>query len=293
MPAATPPPLFEKTLRLDFRPERVFAALSEAEQLIIWFTELADVTARLHGSYAFWGRYTLWSEKRVSGGQYITRFEAPGQLSFRWDLASLPSEVHLDLEGSERSSRLRLRHVLLGESVDPRTREMLADFWRIALLNLGWYLETGGPMLRLDYTKAKGDVELELGLAAPPPQVFQTLTLPARMDAWLSRRAKVELRVGGVYDFGWTETVDGVAVPAGPTVFKELEQDALLAYGWRWPGEPETRVRWALLPEGTGSRVKLTHAGFAAERDSTDYRQGWAAFLCLLKLYIERGQRWE
>lgn len=293
MPAATPPPLFEKTLRLEFRPERVFAALSEAEQLIIWFAELADVTARLHGSYAFWGRYTLWSDKRVSGGQYITRFEAPGQLSFRWDLASLPTEVHLDLEGSERSCRLRLRHLLVGESVDPRTREMLADFWRIALLNLGWYLETGGPMLRLDYTKAKGDVELELALAAPPPQVFQTLTLPARMDAWLSRRAKVELRVGGVYDFGWTEAVDGVAMPAGPTVLKELEQDALLAYGWRWPGEPETRVRWALLPEGSGSRVKLSHTGFAAERDSTDYRQGWAAFLCLLKLYIERGQRWE
>jgi uncharacterized protein YndB with AHSA1/START domain len=292
--AAPPRPLFEKTLRFEVRPERVFAALSEAEQLIIWFAEQAEVAPRLHGSYAFWGKYTLWNERRVSGGQYITRFEAPGQLSYRWELAALPTEVHLDLEGSERRSTLRLRHELLAEEADAHTREMLADYWRIALLNLGWYLETGGPMLRLDYTRVQGDVALEMNLAAPPPQVYQTLTLPARMDAWLSRQAKVELRVGGLYDFGWTETVDGVAVPAGPTVLKSLEQDRLLAYGWRWPGlEGETLVRWELSPAGSGSRVALTHSGFAPDRDSTDYKQGWGAFLCLLKLYLERGLRWE
>ena len=37
----------------------------------------------------------------------------------------------------------------------------------------------------------------------------------------------------------------------------------------------------------------MSCVGFDARRDSTDYKQGWAAFLCLLKLYLERGVRWE
>lgn len=288
------PLLYEKALHLEFNPARVFAALSEPDELRTWFAEDVDVTPCLHGSFSFWGRHTLWCDYTVEDGQYITALQPDHLLAFRWEMEDMVTEVRLDLEGNERSSHLRLRHLLLDGEADPRVREMFADFWRLALLNLGWYLETGGPMMRLDYTEVSSDVELEIILAAPPPQVFQSLTLPARMDAWLSRRAKVELRVGGVVDFGWTEILDGESLPAGPTVITELEQDRLIAYDWAWPGEKQrTRVCWELSSDKPGSRVRLRHDGFPADRDSTDYKQGWAGFLCLLKIYLERGQRWD
>ena len=288
------PLLYEKTLHLEFRPERVFAAVSDASELRIWFAEEVEVAQRLHGSFSFWGRYTLWSEETVSEGQFVTAFEEPTILAFRWEMEDMVSEVRFDLHGNDRQCRLRLRHLLVEGEVEPGVREMFADFWRLALLNLGWYLETGGPMMRLDYTEVMGDVQLQIHLAAPPPQVFQSLTLPARMDAWLSRRAKVELREGGLMDFGWSEVADGAAQPAGPTVITELEQDRLIAYDWRWPGEKtQTAVTWELEHAETGSLVTLSHEGFPDERDSTDYKQGWAGFLCLLKIYLERGQQWD
>ncbi len=288
------PLLYEKTLHLEFNPERVFAALSDPDELRIWFAEELEVTPRLHGCFSFWGRFTLWSEATVDGGQTITAFQAPRILAFTWEMEDLVSEVRFDVHGNERHCHLRLRHIITEGEVDPQVREMFADFWRLMLLNLGWYLETGGPMMRLDYTDVAGDVLIELELAAPSPQVFQSLTLPARMDAWLSRQAKVELRVGGMVDFGWSEAEDGETLPAGPTVITEITQDRLIAYDWRWPGEKgKTQVRWELEPLSPGSLVRLRHEGFAEDRDSTDYKQGWAGFLCLLKIYLERGQRWE
>jgi len=149
-------------------------------------------------------------------------------------------------------------------------------------------------MFRLDYGDSQGDVTLDFSLSAPVSQVYQALTLPAKMDAWLSRQAKVELRVGGCYSFGWTEEANGQALPAGPTVLTALEQDKKLGYGWQWPGEDAgSQVVWELEAMTGGSRILLTHSGFRPKRDSIDYKQGWAAFLCLLKLYLERGMRWE
>jgi uncharacterized protein YndB with AHSA1/START domain len=149
-------------------------------------------------------------------------------------------------------------------------------------------------MYRVDYSESKGDVNLRLDLTAPPAQSFQALTLPAKMDAWLSREARVELRIGGRYDFGWTENQNGQSVPAGPTVLTELVPDQKIAYGWRWPDEQkETSVSWELKQIKGGTRVTLRHKGFDPKRDSTDYKQGWAAFLCMLKLYLERGVKWE
>lgn len=292
--ASIDPLLYEKSLKLEFHPERVFAALAEAGELRTWFAEHVEIVPRQHGRFAFWGRYTLWSEETLSDGQYITAFQPGRLLAFRWEMEDIVTEVRIDLDGNDRHCYLRLRHLILDGDAEQQVRDMFADFWRIALLNLGWYLETGGPMTRLDYDDVAGNVELSLGLAAPPPQVYQSLTLPARMDAWLSRRAKVELRVGGVMDFGWTELADGEALPAGPTQITELEQDRLIAYDWRWPGESGlTQVRWELAPQKNGSLVTLKHTGFEEDRDSTDYKQGWTGFLCLLKIYLERGQQWE
>jgi uncharacterized protein YndB with AHSA1/START domain len=286
--------LYEHRFRLEAPPERIFAALTEAEEQVRWFTENSQALPRLHGSNGFWGRHTLWSKTVKAANQYFTEFEPPLKLSYFWELKDRPTQVHVQLAPSQTGTELRFRHEEIEAGADDLFREMVADFWRIALINLLWYLETGEPMVWLDYFEATGEIDVELDLTAPPPQIFQALTLPAKMDAWLSHQAKVELRVGGQYSFGWTQKIGDRLVPAGPTTITTLEQDEVLAYGWEWPGETHrTEVTWTLHPLNNGTRIRLEHRGFDAKRDSIDYKQGWTAFLCLLKLYLERGVQWE
>jgi uncharacterized protein YndB with AHSA1/START domain len=286
--------LYEKTFTVEVPPQKAFAALSESEELIFWFAEFSTATPRPGGSYNFWGRHTLWGEKAVPTNQHFTRFEPPFHMSYHWELKGMPTQVHFDIAKVDEGCRVTVRHETLEGAPDDYFRHMVGDFWRISMLNLLWYLETGGIMTRLDYTDTRGDVIIDFPLKAPASQIFQALTLPAKMDAWLSQCAKVELRVGGSYSFGWTEEVDGTLMPAGPTILTELELDKKLSYGWHWPGqEPDTRVIWDLQSVERRTMIRLSHLGFSPSRDCTDYKQGWLSFLCQLKLYLERGTRWK
>jgi uncharacterized protein YndB with AHSA1/START domain len=105
----------------------------------------------------------------------------------------------------------------------------------------------------------------------------------------------VDLRPGGRYSFGWTEQVAGERVPVGPTTLSEVLPGRKLAYGWYYPAEgPATHVTWELEQRGEGTAVRLVHTGFPPDREGSDYAQGWAAFLHLLRLYLERGiGNWE
>jgi uncharacterized protein YndB with AHSA1/START domain len=262
--------------------------------LKFWFAEQAALDPVPDGGYAFWGKHTLWGRAARVASQTLVAVEQPQRLSFRWPLRKQITEVTYSLFVSDGGTRLHLAHDLVEGDLEEISREMIADFWCIAMINLLWHIETGAPMRRFDYTKTSGNIAIDFEIGAPPSQIFQALTLPARMDAWLSHRAKVELRIGGCYSFGWTHEIDGKTVEVGPTNLLELEQDKRIAYGWHWPGEtPDTLVGWDLISLGKGSRVELRHTGFAGRRDSTDYTQGWTAFFCKLKLYLERGVQWE
>ena len=294
MAEALPIRLYENSFRLEATPERVFQALTSADELLAWFAEEMTVDLEPEGSYAFWGKHTLWGNSVKTATQTVLALKSPQQFKFRWPLRKQNTEVTYTLYISDGGTRLQVEHNLVGGKLDELPLEMIADFWCISMINLLWHVEVGAPMLRFDYTKTQGDVAIDFGIGAPPSQIFQALTLPARMDAWLSHQAKVELRVGGCYSFGWTQVVDGAVVEVGPTSLLELEQDKRVAYGWHWPGEkPDSKVTWDLIVVGKGSRVELRHSGFASRRPSLDYKQGWSAYLCKLKLYLERGVQWE
>ncbi len=286
--------LYENSFRVEVSLEQVYRALTEPAQLEAWFAEQVEIELVPEGKYAFWGKHTLWGRAVRTATQTVVAASMPGRLTFRWIMRKQVTEVTYTLSVSDGATRLSVAHDLVEGDLAEISREMIADFWCISMINLLWHVELGKTMHRFDYTKTKGNIALEFNLGAPPSQIFQALTLPARMDAWLSHQAKVELRIGGCYSFGWKHEIDGKKVEVGPTALIELEQDKRISYGWHWPGEtPDTLVTWELEPVGKGSRVKFMHTGFPARRDSTDYTQGWAAFLCKLKLYLERGVQWE
>jgi len=70
-----------------------------------------------------------------------------------------------------------------------------------------------------------------------------------------------------------------------------------LVYSWRYDGfEGDSLVTWELIPEGNGTRVKLTHAGLETfpKHPSfvrTNFEKGWTEIIgTLLKSFIEKQQ---
>lgn len=100
-------------------------------------------------------------------------------------------------------------------------------------------------------------------LPHPPAKVWRTLTEPEFMDAWLMPTQGFAPVVGTRFRF--------VTSPVPQTNFSglvecevlEVDPMRLLRISWRSAGTAlDTVVTWELAPEGTGTRMLLTHAGF-------------------------------
>jgi uncharacterized protein YndB with AHSA1/START domain len=73
----------------------------------------------------------------------------------------------------------------------------------------------------------------------------------------------------------------------------EIDPPRLLVYTWyaNFHKDPKMRsiVRWELTPTKTGTHVKLTHSGLAAEPDvAKDYAGGWPGVLEEIKTFVEK-----
>jgi uncharacterized protein YndB with AHSA1/START domain len=118
-------------------------------------------------------------------------------------------------------------------------------------------------------------VEKNVYIEAPVETVWAALTDPQAIMAWMGddTQVAVDLRVGGPYQFFYGATTGR---------FTEIDPPRSLAYTWRqheWPSDwPDSVVRWVLQPEGTGTRLRLTHDQFpnTTERDGHD--EGWDLF---------------
>jgi uncharacterized protein YndB with AHSA1/START domain len=133
-------------------------------------------------------------------------------------------------------------------------------------------------------------------IAATPARVFQALTTPTELLAWWGDRAsypsthwELDLRVGGTWLSRWRGP-DGTVFALGGRIL-ELRPPHLLAYSWwdeRYPGLPETMVRYEIAESGSGSLVTMTHSGFDAARpDFDDYNGGWSTVMRKLRAHAE------
>jgi uncharacterized protein YndB with AHSA1/START domain len=277
---------YRQKYRLPTAPQRVFAALTQRESLIQWFTGHVEIEPRVGGAFRFWGRHVPWMLEESNADQVITRFDPPHLLAFTWTWRGCRTEVELELrESGIDGTELILHHAAAGPlwRDHDEAKWVLGDFWRMTVGNLRSYLTTGERALHCDFSQTSGDVTLSIDIDAPPEDVFRALSQPALMDKWLSKEAKVELRAGGNYSYGWTTGKGAQETPAGPAKLIEVEPNRLLVHDWKYGDEPPTRVRWELQPIGKRTRVTLTHTRFDDPDVHGGYSQGWAAFLVALK----------
>jgi uncharacterized protein YndB with AHSA1/START domain len=152
----------------------------------------------------------------------------------------------------------------------------------------------------------KGTVTVVADIAAPPERVFRTLTDPAEVPQWwgaegVYRTASWEsdLRPGGKWK-SYIASPDGGEMsdprtPEPQTVGGEyitVDPPRVLEFTWSpsWDGFAVSTVKYEIEPTSNGSRLTVTHSGFAGRPEMSEaHGEGWVRVLGWLSTYV-RGR---
>ena len=277
----------EHSWTIEAPPERVFHALTDPDELRVWFAEDVQIEPAARGVYRFWGRHTLGTPPQEDARQVIERIEPNRALAYAWPIHEVDTTVSIALTPHEQGTTLSLKHEVSGDLPVPRQRELIDDHWRMAIGNLMAHLAGDAPSLP-DHFATKPEVRIVTQIDAPPAAVFRALIEPERIVKWFfTKSATVEPTAGGRYDLGWTTKVNGETVPTGPRRILEIEQDRKLVLDWPdWRGDTsvaDQTITFLLEPDGKGgTTLTFTHAGFERPMDISDYAFGWPGFLEML-----------
>jgi uncharacterized protein YndB with AHSA1/START domain len=303
-------------VRIDAPTDTVFKALTDADSLTDWLAESADVSLA-DDRYQFWGRYAPQGDRPR---QQLLAVEPAAALRFSWALdddaraadraagaaeeGAPPSTVHITMAPDDGGTVVTVVHtgVPASGSADATA---LSCFWHVSLANLAAQCEGLPTMPPFDFSvPAQGDALVRTVIDVGADEVFACLLDPSQIDKWANAddlaaapqdgtadrikggaKAVVEPEVGGRYEFGWSD--------GGPIKVVELEPGKVLAYSWRYPGSPDTVVRWSLRSSRGSTYLTLVHSGFDNDQVAEGFRQGWPGYLVEIKRILELGDRWQ
>jgi uncharacterized protein YndB with AHSA1/START domain len=135
-------------------------------------------------------------------------------------------------------------------------------------------------------------LRLERTFEAPPEAVYDAWTNPevlrrwwAAAPDWSTPHVEADVRVGGRYRLSMQDPeASEPHTVAGE--YTEVRRPERLAYTWTWEGDPESQrgsagslVTVDFHDEGGGTRVVVTHTGFAGEHVRAQHEHGWNACL--------------
>ena len=144
----------------------------------------------------------------------------------------------------------------------------------------------------METSKVGADVALHLErrLAAPPERVFDAWTRPEALIRWFgpdsgysTRVHELDVRPGGRYRIEIQGQGRDPSVCHG--TYREVSRPGRLVFTWQWESRPDmplTVVTVTIEPDGTGSRLVLTHEHFADSTDRDNHEKGWTG--CLAQL---------
>jgi uncharacterized protein YndB with AHSA1/START domain len=130
-------------------------------------------------------------------------------------------------------------------------------------------------------------VTSEIRIDAPPEAVFPFLTEPEKIVRWKGVDAELRAEPGGIYRVN----VTGRANVLGEYV--EVDPPRRVVFTWGWVGDEQlppgsSTVTIELIPEGSATLVRLTHAGLPVGADAGQ-REGWEHFLPRLAIVASGG----
>ena len=135
-----------------------------------------------------------------------------------------------------------------------------------------------------------GEITKSILIDAPASVIFKALTDEKELVQWMPRRARMDARVGGEYEFNFHRTSDhSETVAKGKIV--ELVPNRRLVYTFASSmaglGPQPSLLTWT-LEEGSGGKtlVTLVHSGIPEK--SFNLFLGWGFYLDQLAAYCPR-----
>jgi uncharacterized protein YndB with AHSA1/START domain len=140
-------------------------------------------------------------------------------------------------------------------------------------------------------------IEREITVDAPVERVWAVVTEAEHIGRWFGDAgAEIDLRPGGRFTCTWAEhgTVHAVV--------ERVEAPHFFSYRWARPlgaevrGDNSTLVEFSLVPDGTGTRLRVVESGFRdldlsddeREKYATGNIEGWGSELAELAGYAAR-----
>jgi uncharacterized protein YndB with AHSA1/START domain len=140
----------------------------------------------------------------------------------------------------------------------------------------------------MESTTERLSVTREVVIDASPETVWEFLTDPEKMRRWKGVSSSFDARVGAAYRI---EVLPN-NIAAGEIV--EVDPPHRIAYTWGWEGNEavppgSTTVVYELVPEGGGTRVRLTHSDLPDEDAAASHSHGWEHYLGRLAVAASGG----
>jgi len=131
----------------------------------------------------------------------------------------------------------------------------------------------------------------EIFCEGPPESVWQSLTNPEEISAWLMQTSDFRAEVGAKFTMQakpmgkWDGVIYGEVLVA--------EKFSVLSYTWKGSQMKSTTIlKWTLIPESDGTRLKMEHSGFSGLGDyvlGIFHAMGWNRFLKQLNNLIRKN----
>ncbi len=138
-------------------------------------------------------------------------------------------------------------------------------------------------VMRPDLSARPWQVTVERDMAAPPSVLYPAWT--ERLDQWFARRGSVRMRPRVNEPFFFETLHENIRQPHYGR-FLRLEKDRLIELTWTTGPSgtrgAETVVTIELAPKGTGTRLRLIHAGFPDEEARDIHAEAWPLVLDVL-----------
>ena len=134
----------------------------------------------------------------------------------------------------------------------------------------------------MESTTEAVSIEREIVIAASQETVWEFLVDPDKAARWMGQAVSFDPRPGGLYR---VEVVPGHTARGE---FVELDPPRRLVYTWGWePGENganpvppgSTTVEVELVPNGSGTTLRLRHGDLPSTEAAESHGRGWDHYL--------------
>lgn len=128
-------------------------------------------------------------------------------------------------------------------------------------------------------TTSSSDVlELEMRIAARPETVYALISSGAEMARWFGSKVELDPKPGGKIRVD----INGRDIALGEMVELAPNKRVVFTFGWEKGGDAlppgSSTVEIALVEDGDGTIVRLSHRGLTAEQ-AAGHKEGWEHFL--------------